>query len=250
MFPILFRIGDFEVSTFGLMAALGFIAAYLVLRAEIKRKGLVDKLAPDLLLAGLIGGLVGARLNFVLEWWDVFVADPAGVLFARAGFTWYGGFVGGALGYIIVVKARRLRLGLYADAVAPALAFGYIFGRVGCQLSGDGDYGVASNLPWAMSYPRGIVPTWERVHPTPVYEMLLFGAIFAVLWRLRKLDQPPWWLFGVYLALAGIERFGIEFLRANPRVFLGLTEAQLVSVGAVIVGVALVAAVEKRRANA
>ena len=247
MYPILFRIGSFEISTFGLMAALGFLAAYLLLRAELKRKGLAMKLAPDLLLAGMVGGLVGARINFALEYWDALVADPAGVLFSRAGFTWWGGVAGGALAYAIVVKAGRRELGPFADAVAPSLAAGYFFGRVGCQLSGDGDYGVASSLPWAMSYPHGFWPTLERVHPTPVYEMLLFAGIFAVLWRLRKLERPPWWLFGLFLILAGVERFGIEFIRANPRLLWGLTEAQLASIIITAVGAALVAWAERRR---
>jgi phosphatidylglycerol:prolipoprotein diacylglycerol transferase len=98
-----------------------------------------------------------------------------------------------------------------------------------------------------MSYPRGIVPTLERVHPTPVYEMIMFLAIFFVLWRLRRLERPPWWLFGLYLALAGIERFAIEFVRTNEAVWLGLTEAQIVSVGMVLAGGIVVWALGARR---
>jgi phosphatidylglycerol:prolipoprotein diacylglycerol transferase len=98
-----------------------------------------------------------------------------------------------------------------------------------------------------MSYPKGIVPTLERVHPTPVYEMIMFLAIFFVLWRLRRLDKPPWWIFGLYLVLAGIERFAIEFVRTNEAVWLGLTEAQLVSVAMMITGVIVIYALEARR---
>ena len=105
-------------------------------------------------------------------------------------------------------------------------------------------------MPWAMSYPRGVVPTLERVHPTPVYEMIMFLAIFFILWRLRRLDKPPWWIFGLYLVLAGIERFAIEFIRTNQAVWLGLTEAQLVSVAMVIAGLVVVFALEARRRRA
>jgi len=98
-----------------------------------------------------------------------------------------------------------------------------------------------------MSYPRGIVPTLERVHPAPVYEMIMYLAIFFVLWRLRRLEKPPWWLFGVFLILAAVERFSVEFVRNNEPLWLGLTEAQLVSVGAALLGAALVVFSEARR---
>jgi phosphatidylglycerol:prolipoprotein diacylglycerol transferase len=247
VWPTLVKIGPLELGTFGLMAALGFIAAYAVFRGELKRRRLNVKLAPDVLLAGVAGGLIGARLNFALEYWEVTLADPVAVLFSRYGFTWYGGALGGALAVIILLKVKKEKLGRYADAVAPALALGYVFGRAGCQLAGDGDYGVASNLPWAMSYPRGVVPTLERVHPTPIYEMILFLAIFFVLLRLARLDRPPWWLFALYLVLAGVERFSIEFIRRNPAALWGLTEAQLVSVAMVLAGGAAMLALELRR---
>jgi len=131
MWPTLFKIGPLELGTFGLMAALGFIGAYLVFRAELKRKGLVVKLASDALVAAVVGGVVGARVNFILEYRDAFVLDPAGFIWSRYGFTWYGGVLGGALAVIILLKLRKQRLGPYADAVAPALALGYIFGRAG-----------------------------------------------------------------------------------------------------------------------
>ncbi len=114
-----------------MMAALGFLAAYLVLRAEAKRRGLQVKLASEMLLAAILGGLVGARLNYALEYWDVLITDPMGILWSRYGFTWWGGLVGGALAVIILLKARRQKLGPYADALAPAITLGYVFGRAG-----------------------------------------------------------------------------------------------------------------------
>jgi phosphatidylglycerol:prolipoprotein diacylglycerol transferase len=249
VWPTLVKIGSFEIGTFGVMAALGFLAAYLVFRAEIKRLGLQLKLSSELLVSSIIGGLVGARINFALEYWDVLITDPVGILWSRYGFTWYGGVFGAALAGIIVLKVRKQKWGRYFDACAPAAALGYVFGRAGCQLAGDGDYGVPSNLPWAMSYPRGIVPTLERVHPAPIYEMIAYLAIFFVLWRLRRLEKPPGWLFGVFLMLTAIERFSVEFVRTNEQLWLELTEAQLVSVGVAIFGGALVVLSKARLAR-
>ncbi len=131
MWPTLFRIGNFEVGTFGLMAALGFLVAYAVFRADAKRRGLHVKIASDLLIAAIVGGLVGARVNFILENWDAFVAGPWGFIWSRDGFTWYGGFVGAGAAVIIVLKSRKQEVGRYFDAGAPALALGYVFGRAG-----------------------------------------------------------------------------------------------------------------------
>jgi phosphatidylglycerol:prolipoprotein diacylglycerol transferase len=121
------------------------------------------------------------------------------------------------------------------DAAAVPLAIGYAVGRIGCQLSGDGDYGVASDLPWAMAYPEGTVATTEEVHPTPVYETLAMGTVAIVLWRLRD-RLAPGGLFALYLVLAGIERLLIELIRRNDSVVAGLTLAQLVSIAMIAAG--------------
>jgi phosphatidylglycerol:prolipoprotein diacylglycerol transferase len=131
VWPTLFKIGPLELGTFGLMAALGFLAAYFVLRAEAKRRGLEVKLASEMLVAAIIGGFVGARVNYIVEYWDAFVASPWSMIWTRSGFTWYGGLAGGALAVIILLKARGQKLGPYADALAPAIALGYVFGRAG-----------------------------------------------------------------------------------------------------------------------
>lgn len=131
VWPTLVKIGPLELGTFGLMVALGFVAAYLVFRAELKRRALTAKLASDALVAAVVGGFVGARINFILENWDAFVANPWSMIWTRGGFTWYGGVLGGALAVIILLKAHKQKLGPYADAVAPALALGYVFGRAG-----------------------------------------------------------------------------------------------------------------------
>jgi phosphatidylglycerol:prolipoprotein diacylglycerol transferase len=124
--------------------------------------------------------------------------------------------------------------------VAPAVAIGLGIGRIGCQLSGDGDYGIATTLPWGMSYPHGVVPTTERVHPAPVYEAVACFAIFAYLWRQRRQVACAGNLAGQYLIVAAIVRFLIEFVRRNPSWLAGLTTAQWMSVGAALLGLLLV----------
>jgi phosphatidylglycerol:prolipoprotein diacylglycerol transferase len=131
------------------------------------------------------------------------------------------------------------------DLAAPGLAIGYAVGRIGCQLSGDGDYGIPWDGPWAMAYPDGVVPTEVEVHPTPIYETLALGIATYVLWRLRDRLRPGL-LFAVYLVIAGSERFLIEFIRRNEDVAIGLTQAQLLSLAMAIAGVAWLVAAARR----
>ena len=141
-------------------------------------------------------------------------------------------------------ELQTFGLGLLDLASVP-LALGYAIGRIGCQVSGDGDYGKASDLPWAMAYPHGTVPTDVTVHPTPIYETLAMGFVAYALWRMRNLFQPGL-LFAVYLILAGAERFLIEFIRRNDDVALGLTQAQLLSVAMILIGVVWIAVKARR----
>lgn len=233
MIPDLFTIGPFTLHSFGLLAALALIIpAYLVSR-DLARRGLDPSLAWELAIGAGVGGFIGARVDYLIQ-------NPGeGGLFSSSGLVWYGGVIGGAIGVIGVALWRRQKVGVIANAVAPALALGYAIGRIGCQLSGDGDYGTASSLPWSMSYPDGEVPTTELVHPTPIYETASMLVIFWILWRWRDRFTRPWALFGVWALLAGVERLLIEFVRRNDTAFAGLTAAQLVSVGLIVLGSAL-----------
>ena len=159
-----------------------------------------------MVFAALVGGLVGSRVDYLIQNWDKVSDDLLGNIFSGSGLVWFGGLVGGALGVILWARWRRLLGWELFDTAAVPLAVGYAIGRVGCQLSGDGDYGTQSDLPWAMSYPDGTVPTTDEVHPTPVYETLAMGLAGLVLWRLRD-RVAPGVLFGLYLMIAGIERF-------------------------------------------
>jgi phosphatidylglycerol---prolipoprotein diacylglyceryl transferase len=244
MRPVLFELGPLEVNSWGLMVAIALLLAGLALRSELDRLAGRGDTAYSLVLAAGVGGLVGARLYWLAEH-----AGDASLLdsFSGSGFTWYGGVLGGAAATLVVARVRGVPLTALLGASAPALALGYSIGRIACQLAGDGTYGVPSDLPWAMSYPHGEVPTTERVHPTPVYETLASLLIFWLLWRLRRRWEPLR-LFGAYLVLAGAERFLVEFIRRNDDVLLGLTQPQLFAVAMVATGALFFAA--RTRASA
>ncbi|HXQ22384.1 MAG TPA: prolipoprotein diacylglyceryl transferase [Candidatus Acidoferrales bacterium] len=239
MRPILFTIGDVTVPSFWVAAFLGFFVAFLLVRSEVLRRGYDVGLAYDITLYAYVGGWAGARLFLIPTGWEYFTQDPIGFLLSSSGWVWYGGVIGGAVAAWILSRERHVALLVFADITAPALAMGLGIGRIGCQLAGDGDYGVPTDLPWGMSYPNGVVPTTERVHPAPVYETLACMAIFAYLWRRRRRDVPTGDQFGRYLILAATTRFLIELVRRNPTWLIGLTTAQWMSVGAVVLGVVL-----------
>ncbi len=230
-------VGGVELQTFGIFFALNFLCWAAIVARRLKEIGQPVDWAYEILFASLIGGLVGARLYFVAQNYDDVKGDLVGNLFSGAGLVWYGGLLGGVIAVLLWAWWRDfLRLALL-DMAAPALALGYAIGRIGCQVSGDGDYGKASDLPWAMGYPDGAVPTAPgvEVQPTPMYETLSMGLFALVLWRLRDAFVPGA-LFGVYLVGAGLERFLVEFARRNEAVLAGLTAAQLESLGLVVGG--------------
>jgi phosphatidylglycerol---prolipoprotein diacylglyceryl transferase len=232
-------LGAFDLKTFGVCFALGFVASGTLIGRRLRELGKPPDWAYEMIFAALIGGLVGSRIDYVIQNWDDVSGDLLGNVFSGTGLVWFGGLVGGALGVVLWARWRGW-LGLQMlDTCAAPLAIGYAVGRIGCQLSGDGDYGQASDLPWAMAYPEGTVPTTEEVHPTPVYETLAMGFAAVVLWRLRDRFAPGV-LFGLYLIVAGTERFLVEFIRRNDEVAAGLTLAQLVSLAMLAGGTALV----------
>lgn len=233
------HIGPLELQTFGICFALAFLVSGLIVARRFRELGLPADWTYEMVFAALVGGLVGSRLDFVLQNWDEVSDDLLGNIFSGSGLVWFGGLVGGALGVILWARWRRFLGWQLFDVAAVPLAAGYAVGRIGCQLSGDGDYGVESDLPWAMSYPDGTVPTTDEVHPTPVYETLAMGLAAYVLWRLRDRFAPGV-LFGIYLIVAGIERFLVEFIRRNEDVVAGLTQAQLISLVLLGVGAAIV----------
>ena len=237
MYPVLFRIAGFDVEAFWVSVVVGFLVALVVARAELRRTGHDVQFAYDLILYSYVGGFVGARLFLVFSAWDVFARDPLAFLLSGSGWVWQGGVIGGAVAVIFAARRRGLPLLDVADLAGLCLSIGQAIGRVGCQLAGDGDYGVPSDLPWAMSYPHGVVPTTQRVHPAPLYEMALYLIIFAVLWRQRHAPRPRGSLFAQYLVYSGLARFAVEFVRRNPAVALGLTLPQWGSLLSAAIGI-------------
>jgi len=239
MRPILFHLGNLAVPSFWVMAFLGFFAAFAVIRSDLLRRGFEPALAYDTTLYAYIGGWVGARLFLIPSAWNYFTQDPLGFLVMSSGWVWYGGLLGGALAVVMLARERHIPFLVMMDVLAPAAAIGLGVGRIGCQLAGDGDYGIPSTLPWAMSYPRGVVPTSERVHPAPIYEAVACFLIFAYLWHQRHHERHPGDLTGRYFILAAVARFLIEFVRRNPAWLAGLTTAQWTSVGLAVAGLLL-----------
>jgi phosphatidylglycerol:prolipoprotein diacylglycerol transferase len=258
MVPFL-HFGTLLVPTFGLMIAAAMVVAYYVLRADFARRSLAAKestTAEMFVAVPALCGIVGAKLYHVLETPRELLADPLGQLFSRYGLAWFGGLIAGFAAFVWL--ARRFKYSLLAvfDAGSAAAAIGYGVGRIGCLLSGDGDYGVPTSLPWGMSFPNGLVPTTERVHPTPIYELIVACLITWILWRMgarqiRAMGEhssaggalAPGSVFAAYLILTGVARFLVEFIRINPRSFFGMTNAQAASLASVIAGVALWVAV-------
>lgn len=240
MKPILFSIGGLDVTSYGVSKALAALAAGALLGRELRRHRLDPGHAWPLTMAGLVGGFLGAKLYYLAENAGSLTMHDLGGM----GFTWFGGLIGGALAVLWVVRREGLPLRLIAGLSAVPLAVAYGIGRLGCLLAGDGTYGIASDLPWAMSFPEGTVPTTEQVHPTPLYEGLGAFVVAALLWRLRTRVRPPV-LFGLFAVLQGISRFFVEFIRLNEEVVLGLSQPQLWSL-AMVAGGAVVAYVSLR----
>jgi phosphatidylglycerol:prolipoprotein diacylglycerol transferase len=232
-------LGPLTLQTFGICFAFAFLASGAIVARRLKELGLPVDWAYEIVFAAAIGGLVGSRVDYLAQHWDDVSGDLLGNLFSGSGLVWFGGLVGGALGVILWARWRGFLEWRMFDACAPALAMGYAVGRIGCQLSGDGDYGKPTDMFWGMAYPDGTVPTTDEVHPTPVFETVAMAAVALVLWRLRDRYRPGL-LFGLYLLLAGAERLLIEFIRRNDAVVAGLTQPQLIGVAMIIGGAVMV----------
>jgi phosphatidylglycerol---prolipoprotein diacylglyceryl transferase len=256
MIPVLFHIGPLTVYSYGLMMALGFLAADWVVTLECRRRSLPADYASSMIVWAAIAGIAASRLLDIFNNFSSYMADPKSMIFSGSGFVWYGGMIGGIAAVYVVSRRYKIPFLQTADMAAPALAIGQAIGRLGCLTSGDGDWGLPSTLPWAMSFPKAIVG-WNsdtvlklgpggtlvsgyfpgvRVHPTPIYETILYTGVFLLLWSLRKKGLADGRLLYLYLMLAGLSRFLVEFLRINPRVFAGLSEAQVIAIGMMIVG--------------
>ena len=237
MYPTLVDFGPFGIHAYGLMLATAFITVVFVIQYELKRRGFVPEQASVIVMAAAIGGIVGAKLYSALLDGSLHIRE----LFSTTGLVWYGGLIGGCLAVTIVVLRSPNPFFATIDIVGPTVILGYGIGRIGCLLAGDGDYGPPSDLPWAMAFPNGTVPTDVPVHPTPIYESLMSFTFFGILWSQRhRFQNVPGTTFGISLILLGVERFIAEFWRVTPRVWGWMSAAQIFSIVALIVGIAMI----------
>jgi phosphatidylglycerol:prolipoprotein diacylglycerol transferase len=236
-----------SIKTFGVMFALGFLACGAVVARRLRELEKPVDWAYEIVFAALLGGVIGARAYYVIQNYDQVKHDFLKSLFSGSGLVWYGGAIGGAIGVIAWMRWRdALELRMF-DMCATALALGYGIGRIGCQVSGDGDYGIRSSLPWAMGYPHGTVPTppGVRVQPTPIYETVTMCLLAYLLWSLRDRVRPGV-VFALYLVGSGTERFLVEFIRRNKEVLVGLTGPQVESLALLVIGLVWLAMMIRR----
>ena len=236
-----------------------------------------QELTANILLISAASGLFGAKIFHQLENWDAFIADPLGQLLSGGGLTFYGGLICGALAVILYVKQYGIKTGVISDAMAAPLMLAYGIGRIGCHTSGDGDWGIANLNPkpeylqflpdwmWAYTYPNNVIRAGERmadcteplgiycyelsnaVYPTAVYEALMGIILFYILWKLRNAFKTPGMLFGLYLVFNGLERFSIEKIRINNELYNGLTQAEMISAGLIVLGLSLFFWLKKKK---
>ena len=250
--PFAYDLGPFQFTGFGLAVLLGFVISQIIAERELRRRGHDPKPIPDLILASVVGFLIGAKLYYVLV-----VSRDLSDIFTRAGFVFWGGLMGGIVACWIVINMKKLSFVRISDVAGICIAAGYAIGRTGCWAVGD-DYGRPWNSAWAVSFPEGAPPSTAgnlqsmfgipipagasptdvlAVHPTQLYEVAMGMIMFLVLWRNRGHRHAEGWLFGLYCVLAGVERFVVEFYRAKDDRFFGpFTSAQLIGVGFAIVG--------------
>ncbi|MHB8531737.1 MAG: prolipoprotein diacylglyceryl transferase [Solirubrobacteraceae bacterium] len=226
-----------SIKTFGVCFALGFLACGALVARRLRELGRPMDWAYEITFAALLGGVIGARGYYLVEKAGSLHGGLLSNIFSGSGLVWYGGAIGGAIGVIGWMRWRGVLELRMLDTCATALTLGYAIGRIGCQVSGDGDYGIRSSLPWAMGYPHGTVPTppGVRVQPTPVYETVAMCLLAYALWRLRDRVRPGV-VFALYLLGSGLERLLVEFIRRNTEVAVGLTAPQLESVVLILIG--------------
>jgi len=250
VYPFILKLGPLELTGYGIMMMVAFLMAGWAIQLDLRQRGLDEDYAADIVIAGVIGGLVGAKL------WYVFLTGEPEALFRRGGFVWYGGFLGAVAAILLNGWRRKVPPRFTMEICAAPLALGYALGRVGCFLVGD-DYGIPSHLPWAVKFPAGLPPTTVSnlqgmgvhfppgadpmqvvaVHPTQVYETTAMFLVFLWLWRHRDHGHATGWLWACYMVLAGAERFLVEIVRAKDDRLLGsFTLAQATSIGLILLG--------------
>ena len=266
MFPTIYDFGivnifgfrfPLAIHSFGFMLVVAFYTTYFILQKDLKNLKYKENLASDLVFWAALGGILGSKIYHLLENLDQVFDDPVGMIFSGSGLVFLGGLIGGTISVSVILHKNKLPWLVFADIVAPLLILGYGIGRIGCFLVGD-DYGIPTSLPWGLSFPNGLPPSTTRVfelyypwidvstyesgllkvHPTQIYESLICILLFFFLYKFRKRFKNIGSLFFIYLILAGIERFSIEFIRTNEKYFLEtFSGAQIISFFMIIIGI-------------
>jgi phosphatidylglycerol---prolipoprotein diacylglyceryl transferase len=250
--PFTFTVGPLSLTGFGIAVLLAFAISQIIAQRELARRGHDASAIPDLILAAVLGTLIGGKLYYTLV-----ITHDIRDLWSRAGFVFWGGFIGSVAACYVTIKLKKLNFIRISDVAGICIAAGYSIGRTGCWAVGD-DYGRPWSSPLAVAFPEGAPPSTVRnmqalfgiqppagasldtllgVYPTQLFETALGFIMFLVLWRYRDHKHAEGWLFGLYLVLAGLERFLIEFLRAKDDRFFGpLTAAQVIGLALAALG--------------
>jgi len=232
MYPVIARIGTFEITSFGLLVGIAALTGLWLFSREGQRSGLSEA-AVNAAVGGVLGGLFGAKLLWTIEFSGT--APLASLFFSRGGLSWFGGLLGGVGTGVWMLRRSHVPIMRAVAAATPALAVGHAIGRVGCFLVGD-DYGRPTSLPWGVAFPLGLPPTDTPVHPTQLYEAALLLTLAALLIRCRRRGWTDRKVVGLYLVTAGTIRFGIEFVRVNQPIVGSFTLAQLIAAALIAAG--------------
>lgn len=230
------RLFSFNFDIYSIFYSCAIVTAAFLIRRELNRHHFPPLLFIEILLVGTFAGFIGSKLYFCVSGWNEVMRDPAGFFFSIHGSGWFGGLFLGGLSVLLFLRLNKYSVLAVLDAVIPAVPLAQAIGRLGCFLSGDGCYGVPSDMPWAMAFPDGLVPTYDKVHPTPLYELITCALVFALLWKLRRKEMPAGFKLSIYLAISGAGRFVVEFYRCNREIFLGLTLPQVASILSILSG--------------
>ena len=238
MYPIIYNYEFITIGGYGIMLGLAFYLGFLLAEREFKLRGKNPELAYTLLFWIIPSAIIGAKIFHIIENFNEFRMDMAGMIFSGAGLSVYGGFIFAIITAMIIVKIKKENFLELADITAPSLALGYGLGRIGCHVAGDGCFGIETASILGVSYPNGIVPSTAFVYPTPLFESLFSLCVFFFLMNYRKLENPAGKLFFIFFILFAIPRFMVEFIRVNPGFIMGLTHAQVISILFAAIGAA------------
>ncbi|MCO5052243.1 MAG: prolipoprotein diacylglyceryl transferase [Verrucomicrobiae bacterium] len=246
MQPIAFHLGPVTVHWFGICIAAAFFAGMWTAVRRAPRIGVPGELVADLVVPWLLlGSVLGARIMFVTTYWsDEFTGKPWWEMFMiqRGGLVFYGGLIGAAITVIAFARIKKIPLWKLADILAPSIALGSVFGRIGCLMNGC-CFGRACEMPWAIRFPADHVTQGLPIHPTQIYDALLNLALyFGLAWLFRFRRKFDGQIFAMYLMCYAVTRSTVEFFRGDypdGHLHNGLTPAHLISIGIFVAGALL-----------